>query len=95
MELHLCERIQDNISRVIVGKTHAIELILVAILADGHVLIEDIPGLGKTLLAKALAKSIAARSVGFNLRRTCCPRTSPDSMSITSKRGNSSFNRAR
>jgi MoxR-like ATPase len=48
----------DNISRVIVGKNHAIELLLVALLADGHVLIEDIPGLGKTLIAKSLAKSI-------------------------------------
>ena len=43
---------------VIVGKTNSIELLLVALLADGHVLIEDIPGLGKTLIAKSLARSI-------------------------------------
>ncbi len=48
----------ENISRVIVGKNQPIELLLVALLADGHVLIEDIPGLGKTLIAKSLAKSI-------------------------------------
>ncbi len=42
-----------------VGKKESIELLLAALLADGHVLIEDIPGLGKTLLAKSLAKSIA------------------------------------
>jgi MoxR-like ATPase len=48
----------ENISRVIVGKNQSIELLLVALLADGHVLIEDIPGLGKTLIAKSLAKSM-------------------------------------
>ncbi len=48
----------ENISRVIVGKEQSIELLLVALLSEGHVLIEDIPGLGKTLLAKSLAKSM-------------------------------------
>jgi len=43
---------------VIVGKNRSIELLLVALLADGHVLIEDVPGLGKTLIAKSLARSI-------------------------------------
>jgi MoxR-like ATPase len=48
----------ENISRVVVGKKASIELLLVALLGDGHVLIEDVPGVGKTLLAKSLAKSI-------------------------------------
>ena len=48
----------ENVSRVIVGKQPSIELLLVALLADGHVLIDDIPGLGKTLLAKSLAKTM-------------------------------------
>jgi MoxR-like ATPase len=56
----LCKRIIENVSHVIVGKEHSIEFLLVALLADGHVLIEDIPGLGKTLIAKSLAKSIGA-----------------------------------
>jgi MoxR-like ATPase len=43
---------------VIVGKQHPVELLMVALLADGHVLLEDVPGLGKTLVAKSLAKSI-------------------------------------
>lgn len=43
---------------MIVGKQHPIELLMVALLADGHVLLEDVPGLGKTLVAKSLAKSI-------------------------------------
>ena len=58
MDFSLCKRIVENISRVIVGKQPSIEFLLVALLADGHVLIEDIPGLGKTLIAKSLAKSI-------------------------------------
>lgn len=58
MNFNLCKKIVANISRVIVGKQESIELLLVALLSDGHVLIEDISGLGKTLLAKSLAKSI-------------------------------------
>lgn len=58
MDHRLCKQIVANISRVIVGKEKSIELLLVALLAEGHVLIEDIPGLGKTLIAKSLAKSI-------------------------------------
>jgi len=50
--------IAANVSKIIVGKSEAIELLLVALLAEGHVLLEDAPGLGKTLMAKALAKSI-------------------------------------
>jgi MoxR-like ATPase len=54
----VCKDIVDNISRVIVGKQKAVELLMVGLLADGHVLLEDVPGLGKTLVAKSLAKSI-------------------------------------
>ncbi len=58
MNFSLCQKIVENIARVIVGKEESIELLLVALLADGHVLLEDIPGLGKTLIAKSLARSI-------------------------------------
>jgi MoxR-like ATPase len=58
MDFSLCKKITDNISRVIVGKDQAIELLLVGLLAEGHVLLEDVPGVAKTLLAKSLAKSI-------------------------------------
>ena len=58
MDFSVGERIIDNISQVIVGKRQALELLLVAFLADGHALIEDVPGLGKTLMAKSLAKTI-------------------------------------
>ncbi len=58
LDFSLCKRIAENIQHVIVGKEQSIQLLLVALLADGHVMIEDIPGLGKTLMAKSLAKSI-------------------------------------
>ena len=58
VEFRLCDRIIENISRVIVGKDQAIELLLVGLMAEGHVLLEDVPGVAKTLLAKSLAKSI-------------------------------------
>lgn len=50
--------IQSNIAKVIVGKSEVIELLTVAMLAQGHVLLEDMPGLGKTVMAKSLAKSV-------------------------------------
>ena len=52
------QTLQANIAQVIVGKAEATELLLVALLAEGHVLIEDVPGIGKTMLAKALARSL-------------------------------------
>ncbi|MEX2291899.1 MAG: AAA family ATPase [Mycobacteriales bacterium] len=51
-------RIRDNIEQVIEGKTEVVDLALVVLLAEGHLLIEDVPGVGKTMLAKALARSI-------------------------------------
>ncbi len=52
------ELLNQNLHQVIVGKAEAIRLVLVALLSGGHVLLEDVPGVGKTLLAKSLAKSI-------------------------------------
>ncbi len=52
--------IVDNVEKVIIGKRRAIELAVVAMLCKGHILIEDVPGVGKTVLAKALARSIGA-----------------------------------
>jgi MoxR-like ATPase len=50
--------IRANMGRVIVGKERTVELLLVALLSEGHALIEDVPGLGKTVMAKALARSL-------------------------------------
>lgn len=52
------EQLNQNLSRTIVGKADAIRLVLVAVLSGGHALLEDVPGVGKTLLAKSLARSI-------------------------------------
>jgi MoxR-like ATPase len=52
------EKFTANVSKVIVGKRDTIELLLAALLCEGHVLIEDVPGIGKTMLAKAISKSL-------------------------------------
>src|SRR4051795_8718682 len=52
------KRLHDNVASVVLGKPDVIRLALVTLLADGHLLLEDVPGVGKTLLAKALARSI-------------------------------------
>jgi MoxR-like ATPase len=56
----LAGRVAQNVERVIVGKRNEVDLILVALLCRGHVLIEDVPGVGKTVLAKAVARSVGA-----------------------------------
>ena len=53
-------RVRENIEKVIVGKTNEIELLLIALASAGHILLEDVPGTGKTTLAKALAASIGS-----------------------------------
>ncbi len=54
----MAERVIANVEKIIVGKWEVIELALVALLAEGHILVEDVPGIGKTTLAKAIARSL-------------------------------------
>src|SRR5512132_736703 len=60
----LLKAIVENVERVIVGKRRAVEAVMVALLAEGHILVEDVPGIGKTTLCKAVA-----RSIGCSFRR--------------------------
>jgi MoxR-like ATPase len=68
------ERVIDNVETVIVGKREQIELLMVALLCQGHVLIEDVPGTGKTMLARAIAVSMG---IGFR-RLQCTPDLLPN-----------------
>ena len=60
----IAEKLQESVERVIVGKTEVVRLALVALLCEGHILLEDVPGIGKTTMAKAIA-----RSLGCSFRR--------------------------
>lgn len=73
----------DNVEKVIVGKREVIETLVVALLCEGHVLLEDVPGVGKTMLARAMAVSL-----GVDFRRIqCTPDLLPSDIT-----GNSVFN---
>jgi MoxR-like ATPase len=58
---HLIELLQQNVSRVVLGKADAVRLATIALLAGEHVLLEDVPGVGKTLMGKAIARSLAGK----------------------------------
>ena len=60
-------KLKENVARVIVGKDEVVELAIVALLCEGHLLLEDVPGIGKTMLAKSIA-----RSLGCSFRRIQC-----------------------
>lgn len=67
-------RVIDNVEQVIIGKRNAIELLMVALLCEGHVLIEDVPGVGKTMLARSMAISLG----GQFKRLQCTPDLLPN-----------------
>ena len=58
---NLSQKLEDNLSEVIIGKDETIRLTVIALLCQGHLLIEDVPGVGKTMLARSLAKSLGCK----------------------------------
>lgn len=60
----VASRVSNNVQKVIIGKQNEIKLTLLALLCEGHLLIEDVPGVGKTMLARSIA-----RSIGCTFRR--------------------------
>jgi MoxR-like ATPase len=68
------KQIAENVEKVIIGKAEAIELVMVALLCDGHILIEDVPGVGKTMLARATAITLG----GQFKRLQCTPDLLPN-----------------
>ena len=57
----IANRVVENVERVIVGKHATVQLTVLGLLCQGHLLIEDVPGVGKTVLAKSLAKSVGCK----------------------------------
>lgn len=91
----LADKIQKNIQKVLVGKEKVTELLLTALIADGHVLLEDVPGTGKTKLAKHWQSLWMCSSPGCSSLRICCQATSRASMSMTDRRMNSPCEKVR
>ena len=68
----LAGRVMDEVARAVVGKRETLMLVLAAILAKGHVLLEDFPGLGKTLAARSFAQALGLDFAAPSSRPTCC-----------------------
>jgi MoxR-like ATPase len=84
-------KLKENLGLVLRGKGEAIERLLVAMLADGHVLIEDVPGTGKTTLAKALALSLKARFARIQFTPDLLPTDIVGGMIYSSANGTFTF----
>jgi len=70
------QKLRDEISKAVIGQDAVVERMLVALLANGHVLLEGMPGLAKTLLSSRSARPSVSSSNGSSSRPTCCRATS-------------------
>lgn len=89
----LIEQLESNISQAVYGKGEAIQLCLVAMLAGEHVLLEDVPGVGKTLMAKALAKSVSGTFSRIQFTPDLLPSDIVGSSVFNTNQNSFSFNR--
>ena len=89
------DQLREALNATLLGKSDVVELVLACLLARGHLLFDDLPGLGKTTLAKAVAHAVGGNSRGFNAHPICCPATSRVSICSISVRENSSSPPAR
>ena len=74
-ESSFVDMINIEIKKVIIGQKHLIDSLLIGLLSDGHILIEGVPGLAKTLAINTLAKTINAKFSRINLHLTYCRQT--------------------
>lgn len=87
--------VQHAVEEAIAGKSDVVRITLPALLAEGHLLIENIPHVGKTMLAKALARAARYSDSGSSSRLACFPVASPGSVSTTGIATDSSSPRPR
>ena len=88
-------RIKENIGKVMIGKTSVIDLVLTSLIAGGHVLLEDVPGTGKTVLAKSLAKSVDSAFSRIQFTPDLLPTDITGLIISTKRKANSYFGRVR
>ena len=86
MENNVLQQLKENIAKVMIGNERTIELVLTCLVAKGHILLEDVPGTGKTVMAKSLAKSVEAEFGRIQM--------SPVSIILMPKAESSSFRKA-
>lgn len=94
-QYELAAQVLREVQKVILGKREIVEKVLMAVLAQGHVLLDDVPGVGKTTLAMAFARALGWRPAACSSRRTQCRRTFWASPSMTSRREPFPTSRAR
>jgi Mg-chelatase subunit ChlI len=70
------QAVKEEMGQVLVGQERLVDRLLIGLLCNGHILLEGVPGLAKTLAVKALSGSLPPRSPASSSPRTCCPPTS-------------------
>lgn len=93
--VEVARKIIEEVKKAVIGKDECVKKILAAILAGGHILIEDIPGVGKTTMAVAFAKSMTLIQNGCSSHRMYFRRISQDFPCMIRKAENSIMNRGR